>query len=182
MIHERFDCSLGTGLGKVKGRMFRIGHLGDCNDLTLMAALAGVRDGPEARRRDSWPAAACRPRWITSPRIRRASAAAERPREAAQTQHRRQPCNDVRFFVPPAPPPAATRRARAARPDSWPTGPVRIVVGFPPGGGTDALARVVGQSSRAMWNQQVIVENKAGVAGVLAAEYVASSRATAPRC
>jgi alanine-glyoxylate transaminase/serine-glyoxylate transaminase/serine-pyruvate transaminase len=39
LIHERFDCSLGTGLGKVKGRMFRIGHLGDCNDLTLMAAL-----------------------------------------------------------------------------------------------------------------------------------------------
>ena len=53
LIHERFDLSLGTGLGKVKGRMFRIGHLGDCNDLTLMAALAGVRDGPEARRRDA---------------------------------------------------------------------------------------------------------------------------------
>jgi len=34
--------SLGTGLGKVKGRMFRIGHLGDCNDLTLMAALCGA--------------------------------------------------------------------------------------------------------------------------------------------
>ena len=33
IIYERFDCSLGTGLGKVKGRMFRIGHLGDCNDL-----------------------------------------------------------------------------------------------------------------------------------------------------
>jgi len=33
-IYERFDCSLGTGLGKIKGRMFRIGHLGDTNDLT----------------------------------------------------------------------------------------------------------------------------------------------------
>ena len=49
LIYERFDLSLGTGLGKVKGRMFRIGHLGDCNDLTLMAALVGLRDGPEAR-------------------------------------------------------------------------------------------------------------------------------------
>jgi len=39
LIHTRFDLSLGTGLGKVRGRMFRIGHLGDCNDLTLMAAL-----------------------------------------------------------------------------------------------------------------------------------------------
>jgi len=45
VIYERFDCSLGTGLGKVKGRMFRIGHLGDCNDLTLIAAIAGCEMG-----------------------------------------------------------------------------------------------------------------------------------------
>jgi len=45
VIYERFDCSLGTGLGKVKGRMFRIGHLGDCNDLTLTGALAGCEMG-----------------------------------------------------------------------------------------------------------------------------------------
>lgn len=45
LIYERFDLSLGMGLGKVKGRMFRIGHLGDCNDLTLMATLAGVEMG-----------------------------------------------------------------------------------------------------------------------------------------
>ncbi len=44
-IHERFDLSLGTGLGKIKGRMFRIGHLGDSNDLTLVAALAGCEMG-----------------------------------------------------------------------------------------------------------------------------------------
>jgi alanine-glyoxylate transaminase/serine-glyoxylate transaminase/serine-pyruvate transaminase len=45
LIHERFDLSLGTGLGKVKGRMFRIGHLGDSNDLTLLAAIAGAEMG-----------------------------------------------------------------------------------------------------------------------------------------
>jgi alanine-glyoxylate transaminase / serine-glyoxylate transaminase / serine-pyruvate transaminase len=45
LIYEHFDMSLGTGLGKVKGRMFRIGHLGDCNDLTLMAALSGCEMG-----------------------------------------------------------------------------------------------------------------------------------------
>jgi alanine-glyoxylate transaminase/serine-glyoxylate transaminase/serine-pyruvate transaminase len=45
LIHERFDLSLGTGLGKLKGRMFRIGHLGDSNDLTLLAALSGVEMG-----------------------------------------------------------------------------------------------------------------------------------------
>ena len=45
LIYDRFDCSLGTGLGKEKGRMFRIGHLGDCNDLTLMGALSGCEMG-----------------------------------------------------------------------------------------------------------------------------------------
>ncbi len=55
----------------------------------------------------------------------------------------------------------------------WPSGPIRIIVGFPPGGGTDALARVVSTKLTQMWNQQVLVENKAGVAGVLAADYVA---------
>lgn len=45
LIYQRFNMSLGTGLGKVKGRMFRIGHLGECNDLTLMATLAGCEMG-----------------------------------------------------------------------------------------------------------------------------------------
>jgi alanine-glyoxylate transaminase/serine-glyoxylate transaminase/serine-pyruvate transaminase len=45
IIYERFDCSLGTGLGKIKGRMFRIGHLGDANDLTLVATVAGCEMG-----------------------------------------------------------------------------------------------------------------------------------------
>ncbi len=67
---------------------------------------------------------------------------------------------------------AAVLGAPQLRAQAWPTGPVRIIVGFPPGGGTDALARVVGLKVGALWNQQVIIENKAGVAGVLAAEYV----------
>lgn len=45
LIHQRFDLSLGTGLGKLKGRMFRMGHLGDSNDLTLIAMVAGVEMG-----------------------------------------------------------------------------------------------------------------------------------------
>ena len=45
LTHERFDLSLGTGLGKLKGRMFRMGHLGDSNDLTLVAMVAGVEMG-----------------------------------------------------------------------------------------------------------------------------------------
>jgi len=48
LIYERFDLSLGTGLGKLKGRMFRIGHLGDSNDLTLVATIAGCEMGLKA--------------------------------------------------------------------------------------------------------------------------------------
>lgn len=44
-ILENYDMSLGAGLGKVKGRMFRIGHLGDFNDLLLIGTLSGVEMG-----------------------------------------------------------------------------------------------------------------------------------------
>ena len=44
-ILDAFDMSLGTGLGKLAGKVFRIGHLGDINDLTLMGTLAGVEMG-----------------------------------------------------------------------------------------------------------------------------------------
>lgn len=42
---EHFDVSLGTGLSKIAGKVFRIGHLGDTNDLTIVGALAGVEMG-----------------------------------------------------------------------------------------------------------------------------------------
>jgi len=45
VILENYDMSLGAGLGKIKGRMFRIGHLGDFNDLLLMGTLSGVEMG-----------------------------------------------------------------------------------------------------------------------------------------
>jgi alanine-glyoxylate transaminase/serine-glyoxylate transaminase/serine-pyruvate transaminase len=45
IVLERFDMSLGTGLGKLAGKVFRIGHLGDFNDLALMGTLAGVEMG-----------------------------------------------------------------------------------------------------------------------------------------
>jgi len=46
-ILDRFDMSLGMGLGRLAGKVFRIGHLGDFNDLTLMGTLAGVEMGLE---------------------------------------------------------------------------------------------------------------------------------------
>ncbi len=47
VILDAFDMSLGTGLGKLAGKVFRIGHLGDFNDLTLLGTLAGVEMGLE---------------------------------------------------------------------------------------------------------------------------------------
>lgn len=67
---------------------------------------------------------------------------------------------------------AATLAAPMLGAQTLPGGPVRIIVGFPPGGGTDVLARVVGQKLSVMWNTPVVVENKAGAAGVIAADYV----------
>jgi alanine-glyoxylate transaminase/serine-glyoxylate transaminase/serine-pyruvate transaminase len=46
-VLDRFNMSLGSGLGKVAGKVFRIGHLGDFNDLMLAGTLAGVEMGLE---------------------------------------------------------------------------------------------------------------------------------------
>ena len=45
IIYDNYNMSLGTGLNKVKGKVFRIGHMGDLNDLTLAGTLSGVEMG-----------------------------------------------------------------------------------------------------------------------------------------
>jgi alanine-glyoxylate transaminase/serine-glyoxylate transaminase/serine-pyruvate transaminase len=45
LILQRFNMSLGNGLGQLKDRVFRIGHLGDFNDLSLIGTLGGVEMG-----------------------------------------------------------------------------------------------------------------------------------------
>jgi tripartite-type tricarboxylate transporter receptor subunit TctC len=67
---------------------------------------------------------------------------------------------------------AATLASPMLRAQTLPSGPIKIIVGFPPGGGTDALARVVGQKLQTMWGNPVVIENKAGAAGVIAADFV----------
>ena len=59
----------------------------------------------------------------------------------------------------------------------FPAKPVRVVVPFPPGGGADALARLLGPRLADLWGQQVIVENKPGASGHIGADLVAQAPA-----
>jgi tripartite-type tricarboxylate transporter receptor subunit TctC len=65
--------------------------------------------------------------------------------------------------------------AGTALAQSYPARPVHVIVPFPPGGGADALARVMGPYLTKLWNQPVIVENRPGASGHIGADFVANS-------
>jgi len=65
--------------------------------------------------------------------------------------------------------------AAFAQATAWPTKPVKMLVGFPPGGGTDILARLVAQRLSETWGQQVVVENRPGASATIASNVVAKS-------
>src|SRR5450830_922168 len=50
------------------------------------------------------------------------------------------------------------------------TGTIKLMVGFPPGGGTDAIARILAEKLKDQWGTSVIVENRAGAGGQIAAQ------------
>ena len=58
---------------------------------------------------------------------------------------------------------------------SYPSKPVKLIVGFPPGGAVDVLARIFADKLGPMWSQPVLVENRAGATGNIASELVAKS-------
>src|SRR5918992_5774042 len=60
--------------------------------------------------------------------------------------------------------------AQSAARDSYPTRPVRFLVPYPPGAGTDTAARTLGAKLAERWNQQVVVDNRGGASGVVGVE------------
>ena len=62
---------------------------------------------------------------------------------------------------------------RAALAQEWPSRAVRLIVPFPPGGGADAIARIVSGRLAEMWGQQLVIENRGGAGGNIAAEAAA---------
>jgi len=58
---------------------------------------------------------------------------------------------------------------------TYPSKPIRIVVGFPPGGGNDIIARLLGAKMQETWGQSVVIDNRPGAASIIAAEHVAKS-------
>jgi len=70
---------------------------------------------------------------------------------------------------------AAALASPALAQSAWPERPVRILVGFPPGGPTDYVARLVAPMLASAWGQQVIIENRGGANGTLATDAVAKS-------
>ena len=61
--------------------------------------------------------------------------------------------------------------------ENYPTRPIRFIVPFPPGGGTDIYARIIGPKLAEALRQQVVVDNRAGAAGALGAEVAAKAPA-----
>ncbi|HTQ74203.1 MAG TPA: tripartite tricarboxylate transporter substrate binding protein [Burkholderiales bacterium] len=59
----------------------------------------------------------------------------------------------------------------------YPSKPIHIVVGFPPGGGNDIIARLLGAKMQESWGQPVVIDNKPGANSIIAAEFVAKSAA-----
>jgi len=70
---------------------------------------------------------------------------------------------------------AAGATASVASEPAYPSKPIRMLVGFSPGGGTDVAARIIGKKLSEAWNQQIVIDNRAGAGGLVAFEMTAKA-------
>jgi tripartite-type tricarboxylate transporter receptor subunit TctC len=74
-----------------------------------------------------------------------------------------------------SPPPAMAQPVSAGPGQVYPARSVRMIIGFPPGGGTDIVGRIVAQKLSELLGQQVIADNRGGAGGQIAAELAAKA-------
>jgi hypothetical protein len=153
LIHERFDLSLGTGLGKVKGRMFRIGHLGDSNDLTLLATLAGCEMGLKLA------GVKLAGSGVQAAMAHFPQGAAPAGRLIHVQPEETSPCAEEPSSRPAPPPPPRWPRRSCAR-SAWPSGPVKHHRRLSARRRHRRAGACVSAKLTEMWKQQVIVENQ----------------------
>ena len=70
---------------------------------------------------------------------------------------------------------AAGASATVASEPAYPSKPIRMLVGFSPGGATDVAARIIGKKLAEAWNQQIVIDNRAGAGGLVAFEMTAKA-------
>lgn len=69
----------------------------------------------------------------------------------------------------------STTASAAQASGTFPTKPVRLIVPYPPGGGNDAIARIIGAQLTEIWSQQMIIDNRPGANGIVACQITASA-------
>src|SRR5918994_406715 len=88
------------------------------------------------------------------------------------TSQQGSPTTPCRRASPPLAPPAVVLNAQGG---SYPDRPVRLIVPYPPGGGTDTWARLVSEGMQPELGQAIVIENRAGASGMVGAEVVAKA-------
>src|SRR5690606_25493368 len=138
-------------------------------------------DSPR-RRSSRWKRPACSPPLRAAATARNHAGPDDNGPRTTQRNRRMRPVTPIpsrplrrRALLPLAAAAARLARPGILRAQAWPTRPVRMVVPFPPGGGTDTLGRMFAQALSDRLGQPVVIENRGGAGGNIGSALVAQS-------